>query len=88
MEEETNTLNSIACRTQVHSKAKLSCKTENNVNMNLRHHLDAHVGGTGQSLLSHLLNGSHSEAIGAATNPERLDKLTLHACEKEGDKTS
>ena len=56
--------------------------------MNLRHHLDAHVGGTGQSLLSHLLNGSHSEAIGAATNPERLDKLTLHAFEKKGDKTS
>ena len=56
--------------------------------MNLRHHLNAHVGDAGQSLLSHLLNGSHGEAIGAATNPERLDKLTLHAHEKKGDKTS
>ena len=67
-------------------KAKLlaSSKTENNViYMKLRRHLDAHVGDAGQSLLSHLLNGSHSEAIGAATKPERLDKLTLHVRKRE-----
>ena len=41
------------------------------------------MGDTGQSLLSHLLNGSHSEAIGAATSPECLDKLTLRVRNRE-----
>ena len=54
--------------------------------MKLRCHLDAHVGDTGQSLLSHLLNGSHSEPIGTATNPERLDKLTLRVRKREARK--
>lgn len=40
-------------------------------------HLYAHVSDAGQPLLGHLLNGSHSQAIGEATGPERLEKFTL-----------